>query len=306
MKHEIKKILEEAKLAPSVLNSQPWQFRVCGNTIEVYFEKQPELVEIDPAGRLQMASCGSLIAYISNAIEKNGWIAKIDYFPRFEEENLIAFIEIRDARDKNKFAGSVTDQAQQADENRFSKLVLQSEISAIASARDVDLIIHRDGPDRQLQTYFKEKCGRKLESVTFQKHLTMLFRSGKSDPETSFEDEVLLSDRFFQSTNPEPTGDASLVVENEPFLILVTGTDNRYAWTRSGEVLANALLLLKNTESIGLLALPIISKDPCCRDWLREELHIKGYPQFVLKMGDIRQREHYRKRYLQELIKYGF
>lgn len=305
MKREINKILEESKRAPSVLNSQPWRFKVYGNTIEIYLDKQSELEEIDPRNRLQIASCGSLISYITNAVEKKGWSSKVSYFPRFEEENLVAFIEVKDIKNNIALNSDVATADEPQGGQRYFIEELQEIISIIAARKDAGIIVHDDRAERKLHSYFLEKCGKILENEIFQQNLNMFLRSGTSMAEECYEDEILLSDQFFQSGQEAARSSESVAPGEDIFLILVTGSDNRYAWARSGEVLAESLLQIKKKGPIGLMALPITCKEPC-RDWLRKELNIKEYPQFVLKTGLIKQKEHIRKRPLQDLLKYGF
>ncbi len=359
MNAHITNILDKARRAPSVLNSQPWRFRVCGNTIEVYLEKQLELEPVDPSGRLQMASCGTLVAHLENSIQEKGWNAKVAYFPRFEEENLVAFVEIsgfpktgigNDTKKKSEFRNL---------DKPDSIKRIKKELADIASGKDIGLIIHTDSADRKIHTNLKNRCGEKLESECFRKSLNLFLRSELSDTAVSFEDEVLLSDRFFEvaiktetkdgnndrdcadyrSCDEDNTCDKDRICDEDKvfdedgsvrgakagqkvsisreiscdvphlfdnqLLILTTDTDNRYEWIRTGEVLGNIVMQLRNWDNWGLMALPIISNDNC-RDWLKNELKISGYPQFVLKMQPDKPREHIRKRPLKELLKYGF
>ncbi len=307
MKNFISNIIEEARRAPSVLNSQPWRLRVCGNTIEVYLEKRPALEPVDPKGRLQVASCGTLIAHLENAILARGLHPKVTYFPRFEEENLVAFVETSstgEVKNTNRPAVSgVTDWHARNDAYTY----IQDELSGMASRKDIGLIIHDDSADRKIQTYLRNKCGEKLKSENFRKTLNLFLRPDSSDASIPFEDEVLMSDRFFETGLSD--GKSAAITDSESvenvFMILTTGSDNRFDWTRAGEVLGNIIIQLRHRDQTGLMALPIISND-CCREWLKKQLKLSGYPQFVLRMQPDKPREHMRKRPLKEVLKYGF
>ena len=296
MKNIIREILEEARRAPSVLNSQPWNFRVCGNTIELYLNKIPELEPVDPLGRLQLASCGTFISHLSHAIREKGWVQKINYFPRFEEENLIAYVELT-----GPDAKPGTEQSPCSRKRCIEKI--QQEITHIAIQKDTELTVQNDDENFRFENYFKANCAKKLDTEYFRNSLNLLLRS-ESDSDTIYEDEVILSDSFFDI--PHTTGNVSDVHENlrHRYFILHTKTDNRYNWLRSGEVLGNMMIHLRRCEDLWMMALPIISND-CCRKWLREEISLPGHPQFVLKMHPVTPREHMHKRPLQELIKQG-
>ncbi len=305
MNSEITRILDEARRAPSVLNSQPWKFRVCGNTIEVYLKRQPELETIDPHGRLQLASCGTLVAYLSNAIRQAGWTPRVNYFPRFEEEDLVAFVEIKDSEQKIPRESKSTLQAQTVTESKHvTAEVLQEGLAGIASQKAATLQVHEDGSDQKLRSYFREQCGQMMDNDSFRKSLNMFLRPGQSDHSTSYADEALLSDRFFESNEQHHGEENMKSLPAARFLILLTDTDNRYAWIRSGEVLGDSLMYLKEAGPFGLMALPIIIND-CCRTWLQKELGFTGFPQFVFTMKHTHQQDHIRKRPLNELLKYG-
>ncbi|MDG5767539.1 hypothetical protein QA596_08700 [Balneolales bacterium ANBcel1] len=304
MKHAITNILNEASRAPSVLNTQPWKFRVCGNTIEVYLEKKPELAGIDPFGRLQLASCGMLVSHLAEAVISNDWVPKFDFFPRFEEENLVAYVELsRNKKNGLPQHGSEPESTNHPDPDTCIKKI-QKDLTSIATSAESELLVHDDGPDRKFQNYFTESCGRKLDSEYHRKNLNLLLRAHPVENDTIFEDEVLFSDRFFTKNHePDPATPLPFDLENR-FLILATKTDSRYNWIRAGDILGKMMIHLRNCDRVGLMALPVISSN-CCRKWLREELNLSVFPQFVLKMLTVKPREHIRKRPLQELMKYG-
>ncbi len=311
MNNQITSILEEARRAPSVLNSQPWRFRVCGNTIEVYLENKAELEEVDPKGRLQVASCGTLIAHLEYAIQKRGWVPKVTFFPRFEEPDLVAFVEIAGLMKNSRRKGGPAATREEALGNRTVEepenpdliAFLRDEIAVQTAGKQIGLVVHDDSKDESIHTYLKNQCGQKLKSEYFRKSVNLFLRTDDPESKISFEDEVLLSDRFFDSSRSE-TGSSNRSTDNL-FMIITTGTDNRYEWTRAGQVLGEIILKLRAWNNIGLISLPIISADRC-RSWLRDKLDLDGYPQFVLKIHPVKPREHISKRPLKELIKYGF
>ncbi|TVQ75342.1 MAG: hypothetical protein EA363_00650 [Balneolaceae bacterium] len=311
MNTHIAPILEEARRAPSVLNSQPWRFRVCGNTIEVYLEKKQELEEIDPTGRLQIASCGTLIAHLEKSVLKRGWTPKVTFFPRFEEPDLLAFVETAgplkhrnmnapaEKRKEPFDTGGAGNNLTETD----SLLAVREKIAELANRKDTGLVVHDDSTDHSIHTYLRNQCGEKLKSEFFRKTLNLYLRTDASVHSVPFEDEALLSDRFF---DPAVSGsNGGMASTSDQFLILTTGTDNRYEWTRVGQVLGDIIMELRSWDNMGLMSLPIISSDNC-RSWLKEKLNLAGYPQFVLKMQPDKPRQHVRKRSLSELLKYGF
>lgn len=312
MKADITDILKDAQKAPSVLNSQPWRFRVCGNTIEIYLDKKKELLSVDPYGRLQMASCGTLITHLTHALRRKHWQYKLTYFPRFEETDLIAFVELGGKSDTSgqdhRYSTSSTDAGfldfERANTGQEYLEQLEKDLLSIASHTEIELLIQDEDQNRTFETYFLSNCAKRLENDHFKNSLNLFFRSVNTDQETTFEDEVLLSDRFFELSHETFSRAGFPETLKDRYYILHSKTDNRYNWLRSGEVIGDIMIHIRNSSQIGMIALPIISSD-CCRKWLKKELALTGYPQFVLKLAPFGATEHTQKQPLSNLMKYG-
>ena len=55
-------LLSAAAMAPSVFNTQPWQFAINGPTVEVYADSDRALYwSVDPFGRQAVVSCGTAL-----------------------------------------------------------------------------------------------------------------------------------------------------------------------------------------------------------------------------------------------------
>lgn len=303
MKKEITDMLEAARRSPSVLNAQPWKFRLCGNTIEVYLHKRDELEPIDPTGRLQLASCGTLLSCLQQIIRSKGWNAKVNYFPRFEEENLVAFVEVKGQSERLNSAiegndGFQEDRPETASHDRFVSI-----IQHIATLKQTSLLVHDDNPSGEITRYMDQNCRAKLENPVFRKSVNIFLRNQRTDKNRSFEDELLLSDRFFDGFPERGTSDGA-DLPHTTYLILATETDNRYDWLRAGEVMGMILQYLRRYPVTGLMALPVISADNC-RGWIKQALSLGGYPQFLLKKQPAPLREHDHKKNMDQLIKLG-
>ena len=62
-----------ATLAPSIHNTQPWQFHIRDNGIDVYADWRRRLDIIDPNGRQLIISVGAAIMNLRLAIYQRGW-----------------------------------------------------------------------------------------------------------------------------------------------------------------------------------------------------------------------------------------
>jgi len=83
-------ILDAARHAPSVLNTQPWIFRIGGETIELRADRRRQLPALDPHGRELMISCGAALAVLRVAARHYGLRAIVDRLPEADDPDLLA------------------------------------------------------------------------------------------------------------------------------------------------------------------------------------------------------------------------
>jgi nitroreductase len=77
--------LTEATLAalraPSILNSQPWRWRPRGHEVELRMDSDRRLAGVDPAGRLQLISCGGALHHALTALAASGFAGDVVRLP---------------------------------------------------------------------------------------------------------------------------------------------------------------------------------------------------------------------------------
>ncbi|AGZ42709.1 Acg family FMN-binding oxidoreductase [Actinoplanes friuliensis] len=77
--------LEAAALAalhaPSVYNTQPWRWRISGDTMTLHADHRRELAVADPDGRLLLLSCGAALQHARTALAAAGWQAAVERMP---------------------------------------------------------------------------------------------------------------------------------------------------------------------------------------------------------------------------------
>lgn len=80
--------------APSVHNSQPWDWRVGEHSIHLYANPDLALPHTDPDSRDLMLSCGASLNHAQVAFAALGWQSKIHRFPNPAEPNHLAVLEL--------------------------------------------------------------------------------------------------------------------------------------------------------------------------------------------------------------------
>ncbi|GAB3837826.1 Acg family FMN-binding oxidoreductase [Dactylosporangium cerinum] len=63
--------------APSILNTQPWRWRLAGNHAELWADRSRQLDGLDPDGRLLLLSCGTALHHATVALLAAGFDADI-------------------------------------------------------------------------------------------------------------------------------------------------------------------------------------------------------------------------------------
>lgn len=86
----LERCVRAATLAPSLHNSQPWRFRIDGETIEVYADRSRQLEVLDPDGRELMISLGAAVFTLRAAMRGAGWVPGHDLLPDPDSPDLVA------------------------------------------------------------------------------------------------------------------------------------------------------------------------------------------------------------------------
>lgn len=93
----VRRVVQLACLAPSVHNTQPWQWRITGTTIELYADRERQLAVADPIGRNLMISCGAALDHARVAAAGLGFASAVQRLPDHRDPDLLAVIELREA-----------------------------------------------------------------------------------------------------------------------------------------------------------------------------------------------------------------
>ncbi|WP_306207515.1 Acg family FMN-binding oxidoreductase [Actinoplanes sp. RD1] len=84
--------------APSVFNTQPWRWRIDGDTMLLWADRERALTATDPDGRLLLLSCGAALHHARVALAAAGWLATVERLPDPGVPDLLARITFTGAR----------------------------------------------------------------------------------------------------------------------------------------------------------------------------------------------------------------
>jgi nitroreductase len=116
--------------APSVFNTQPWRWRLSGETLELHADRTRALTATDPEGRLLLLSCGAALHHARVALRAAGWDVHVERLPRGGTSEVLARITIAgtaDAdREAERLAGAIT--VRRTDRRAFSDRTVSPEL----------------------------------------------------------------------------------------------------------------------------------------------------------------------------------
>lgn len=77
----VTRALRRACRAPSLHNSQPWQWVAEGETVQLFLDKDRILYSTDHSGREAVIGCGAVLDHFRVAMAAEGWTANVDRMP---------------------------------------------------------------------------------------------------------------------------------------------------------------------------------------------------------------------------------
>lgn len=80
--------------APSVFNTQPWRWRIAGDTMQLYADRSRQLPNTDPDGRLLLLSCGAALHHTRTALAADGWAVDVQRLPDPARPDLLARLRL--------------------------------------------------------------------------------------------------------------------------------------------------------------------------------------------------------------------
>ena len=90
----LRTLIQRAVLAPSSHNTQPWQFRVVGDRIDLLADRTRALPVNDPFDRELVISCGAALLTLRAAVAAAGMGARVQVYPDATEADWLARVEL--------------------------------------------------------------------------------------------------------------------------------------------------------------------------------------------------------------------
>jgi nitroreductase len=301
-------VVGTAARAPSLHNTQPWEFRVIDDLIELHADPDRLLAQIDPVGRELTISCGAALFGLRLGLRQLGCVPAVQLWPdptqpwlvarvwpdgqtatNTIEAELIAAMPHRHTHrgpftpgevSRRLLAALAADAAAEAAELRYvERPDLVSELAAL-----VDLA----AAEQEASPAISAETRRWLRPAGSEA------RDGVPERATAAGNETLAQrfrQREFGATAGREDGigsrsDAADITGESPAAtaVLVTDRDTAGDWLRAGQAL-NRLLLRAATRWVfaSLQSQPMESRR--YREQVRDLLALPGQPQMLLQFG---------------------
>jgi nitroreductase len=284
---------EVAAYAPSLQNTQPWRWRVDGDSMRLYAEPIRQLAASDPGGRLMVLSCGAALHHARIALAAQGWRINVDRLAKPDRPQLLAQLSIVGRTEETQTARRLL----RAVHMRQTDLLSVSPTAV--EQKDIDTIRAAVEAERTLLRILNADAVMELAAaVTAHPHLP----SEQGPPKmthwaATYRTDWLGDPHRSVAHEPAPTtaGDSAagypddppMSADNDPgavYAILFGTDDTPTAWLHAGEAFG-AAWLTANDLGVSVLPMSTAVEVDATQRILRRILAGTGVPFLMLRLG---------------------
>jgi nitroreductase len=290
---EIRSILELARRAPSVHNTQPWRWRIDGRVLELRADRSRQLRVADPLGRNLMISCGCALHHAVVGAGALGWRASMDLLPERADPDVLArlhLVPVEAPDDSRDVLRSIEDR--RTDRRRFTNSPVPperlKELAVEASRWGAQVVALTDLTQRwRIEGLVERAIASQEQDPRYSAEQRAWTDRGPTDgiPSaalTGADHAAGLRTRFTQRSTP--TTDRA--IEGSDGLILIgTTSDGPQAWLHAGQALS-ALWLAAAHAGLSVVPLSQVTELNAARLAVRYDVMFGSMePQILARMG---------------------
>jgi nitroreductase len=287
-----------AAAAPSLLNTQPWRWRITGDTAELRPDHSRQAVALDPDGRLLTLSCGIALHHARTALAADGVEVDVEYLPDDADPDLLATITYRGFTVQTTPAAQRLRRAmatRRTDRRPFADRPVPPEaLNMLLTAAEVAgaHLFFPPPRDRVMLTVAAgHAAATELADPQYRAELGDWVYRGGSDgapPATTVPMAARpVPVRDFTATGSERTAlhDPLMLAERfARYAVVFTDGDLPRDWIAAGEAVS-AVLLAATAEGLATSLMSDLVEVPSSRALLRDLRSGIGYPAIVMRVG---------------------
>ncbi|MGX6607089.1 Acg family FMN-binding oxidoreductase [Micromonosporaceae bacterium Da 78-11] len=281
--------------APSILNTQPWQWQVHGDELELSVDRRRTLEVTDPDGRAAILSCGVALHHARVSLAADGWHTTVTRFPDSAQPGHLATIradrripvESEAVRDLQAIRMRHTDRrplpAVHIDGDKLRSIV------TAAQQQGASLQLLR--PDQVFDVAAAANDANRTETGDAAWQAELQHWTGGIRPlDTGLPGAVIPQGMTPTAVTDRDIGHSGdmLIAEahnrTAVYAILYGSEDRRQDWLRAGEALSAAWLTATELK-VSVLPSSVTIEVPATRETVRNLLDGGGWPYLVLRFG---------------------
>lgn len=286
----------EALAAPSVLNTQPWRWRIDADALELRPDWDRQLTVADPEGRLLVLSCGAALHHARVTITALGWDAHVQRLCDSFSTEVLARIRIVGQRSpgRDELALRAAIARRRTDRRPFGDDAVPDQAMArLRSAVEAEGVhFHRVRLDQMpMLAIAVARAGvEEMANPDYRRELMRwINRPSWSRDGIPSDTTVQQVPRRVPVRNLSTRPDASLRIEpggdrGAAYAVLYGDDDTAASWLRAGEATSAAML---TAVTVGLSVAPTsdVIEVTATRELVRGLLPEGGNPFLVLRFG---------------------
>jgi nitroreductase len=293
--HVVEDAVQMACRAPSLHNSQPWQWVFTRGQLRLFLDPS-RVMDTDHAAREALISCGAALDHLRIAMAAAGWHAHIDRFPEPISPNHLASVDFTPTnfvteRDR-RLAGAI--EVRRTDRLPFSAVTEWQSIEAVvassANREAVHLQVISDDLHPSLEEAAQIAESLRMYDTPYRNELdwwTAPFEPSQGIPYSALvsaaeSDRVGFGRAFPTPRRPERRPE--IPEDHAKVLLLSTDGDTRADALAAGEALSTTLL---ECTMAGLATCPVthLTELSVTRELIRSLMDRDAMPQVLIRVG---------------------
>ncbi|MEU8655361.1 Acg family FMN-binding oxidoreductase [Actinoplanes philippinensis] len=293
--HALTEAAAAAGYAPSIHNTQPWRWRLTGNTLELRLAPTRILQVTDPDSRLATVSCGVALHHARIALSAQGWHATVTRMPDNNDRELLARLHLdgRAPVDAPCVLHLRTIPLRHTDRRPVASTPVDpAGLAAITAAVEAqDTYLHTLRPDQVLELAAAAEHAQSSETADPAWQAELASWTGPARPAGTGIPDAAIPAHATQTPVPSRDfghhGDLPISAGHDKmavFVMLYGNADEPLAWLRAGEALsAGWLTATEHGISVVPHSAPI--EVIATRQAMRAMIASIGHPYLVLRLG---------------------
>lgn len=295
-------LLGYAVLAPSAHNTQPWRWRLDGDTVELRADRTRALPVADPSDRELTISCGAALFFLRLAIRRFGRVDEVEIFPDPSDRDLLARVRLGapilphwEVEELFSAIGDRHTYRLEFDELEVHPRTARKLVDAAEAEGAWMELVERGEARHALAGLVREGDRTQFADPAFRHELASWVRGNRSSAPDGVPGYAFGIPDVVSALGPVVMGGVNLgamwggrshqATENAPVLAVIgTDGDTPRDWLMAGQSLGR-LLLAAAAEGISAGFLNQAVEVPALRDRVRSLLGGWGHPQLVLRFG---------------------